>query len=113
MGNKLAENVIIFDKVDDTNSFGPLNDPPVFGVVYLVKYFHISCKFLSHINSILSKNTGHDRGNTSAFLNLLMVKSNEWKMRIFVKPFVIIHQQMSLMHQAGQFILVLSLPYTS
>ena len=65
MGRKFAENVKVFDKVDDTNSFSPLNDPPVFGVIYLVKYFHICCKFPSRVNSILSKNTGCDRGNTN------------------------------------------------
>ena len=46
MGKEFAKNVNIFDKVDDTknqgkNSFGPLNDCLVIGVIYLVKYFHI------------------------------------------------------------------------
>jgi hypothetical protein len=36
----------------------------VFGVVYLVEYFHIFRNFIFHVNSILSKNTGRDRGNT-------------------------------------------------
>ena len=55
MGRRFAKDVKIFDKVDDTKNWG---------VIYLVKYFHIFCKFPAHINSILSKNTGHDHGNT-------------------------------------------------
>ena len=64
MGREFATNVKIFDKVDDLGSSGQLpitqepghqffqslKRPPVFGVIYLVKYFHIFCKFPSHVN---------------------------------------------------------------
>jgi len=44
--------------------FSLLNNSSAFYVIYLVQYFHYSCKFSSHINSIFSKNIGYSCGNT-------------------------------------------------
>jgi hypothetical protein len=41
-----------------------LNDPSVFGVLCLHKYFGNFTNFISHAKSIYLKNIGHDRGNT-------------------------------------------------
>jgi hypothetical protein len=40
-------------KNQGTNSFRPLNDPLVFGVIYCVKYFHYYYYFTSHTILIL------------------------------------------------------------
>jgi hypothetical protein len=47
-----------------TKCFSPLNDPSVFGVLYLSKYFGNFTNFISHAKSIYLKNIGHDCGNT-------------------------------------------------
>jgi len=47
-----------------TKCFGPLNDPSVFGVLYLHKYFGNFTYFI-HAKSIYLENVGCDCGNTT------------------------------------------------
>jgi hypothetical protein len=54
--NKIGKIAKIFVKIDD---------PSVFGVLYLHRYFGYFTYFISHAKSIYLKNVGHDRGNTS------------------------------------------------
>ena len=48
----------------ETRALNVSNDPSVFGVLYLHKYFGYFTYFISHAKSIYLKNINHDHGNT-------------------------------------------------
>jgi hypothetical protein len=61
--------------------FGKIEDPSVFGVLYLPKSFGNFTDFISHAKSIYLKNIGHNRGNTKG-----VPHSEKWR-AVMIMPF--------------------------
>jgi hypothetical protein len=65
IGHKDSKLNLLLNRNQGTNCFSPLNDPSVFGVFQLLKYFDIFTSFISHAILIFWKNISSNHGITT------------------------------------------------